>query len=82
MKTWTAVDYFEEESDSTSVTDLRISHSCKFCGFTFPEMQTMGNWTQGMESPMDREAKRSQELEDHLMKYHIDEIQESLKGEL
>ena len=79
MKTWKADDYYESHVESNDTFDYRVSEKCKFCGFTFPEMQTCGTFQIGENERQQREHE--QDKIKHLMDYHLTEIQESLKGD-
>ena len=79
MKTWTADDYYEVSVKTEDTFDYRVSHKCKFCGFTFPEMQTCGTFT-GNENER-QHHQRDQDKLKHLMDYHLTEIQELLGKE-
>ncbi len=77
MTEWEVSRFYNKTERSTSAFDLRLRYVCKFCGLVLPELQTRGDFSSGELEW--RKRQHNQDLTDHLIRYHLKEIQESLK---
>jgi hypothetical protein len=69
MKAWKTNDYFDFESKSNGTFDLRITRTCKICGYTTPERQTCGAFRIGQQ---EEESRVEEEMMvRHIMEYHV-----------
>jgi hypothetical protein len=72
MKAWKTSDFFNYHSESLNTFDDRIKHTCKLCGYTTPERQTCGSFSEGQHKKEDKAEEEM--LVDHIMKYHRDKL--------
>ena len=68
-------EFFNSKSESEGTFDFRSYYTCRFCGLTLGPFQTCGSFPTGY----DPHKRLEERLEEHIMKYHKDELK-SLTG--
>jgi hypothetical protein len=78
MKAWTTSTFFDySQKDDGGTFDLRVTRTCKICGYQTPERQTCGSFRIGQ---LEEENRAEEEMMiRHIMEYHINKIGEAEK---